>query len=408
MNRRLEEIVSSPFPAPRNPLENEAHAPPRPAGLLEREDLPRLFDALKRAGYRIVGPTVRDGAIVYGEVGAVDDLPVGWTERQEAGRYRLERRPDAAVFGFNLGPQSWKKYLFPPRTRLWTAETRDGSFQVTREPPDEGAPYAFLGMRACELSALSITDRVFTGGVVDPVYQGRRARILRIAVECGQSAPTCFCTSMGTGPGADGGFDLSLTELLSPGRHVFWVRTASEAGERLASELPLRPGGPDDLRSREELLDRAAREQRRKLPADRVRGLLLDHLEDPHWEEVAQRCLSCGNCTMVCPTCFCSTTEEVPSLDLARVEHWRRWDSCFNLAFSQLHTVSIRTGIKSRYRQWIDHKLATWHDQFGSSGCVGCGRCITWCPVGIDLTEEVAALERADPASRLPAAGGKA
>ena len=112
-----------------------------------------------------------------------------------------------------------------------------------------------------------------------------------------------------------------------------------------------------------------------------------------------QRCLTCGNCTMVCPTCFCTTTEDVTDLTGDHAERWRHWDSCFDLDFSYLHGGPCAPRARSRYRQWLTHKLGTWHDQFGSSGCVGCGRCIVWCPVGIDITEEAHAL-RAGAARR--------
>jgi len=95
---------------------------------------------------------------------------------------------------------------------------------------------------------------------------------------------------------------------------------------------------------------------------------------------------------MVCPTCFCSTVEDTTDLSGLHAERWRKWDSCFTLDFTYIHGGSIRREGASRYRQWITHKLAHWHDQFGSSGCTGCGRCITWCPVGIDITEEARAI----------------
>jgi ferredoxin len=123
-----------------------------------------------------------------------------------------------------------------------------------------------------------------------------------------------------------------------------------------------------------------------------LKDKLLNQLENPHWEDIASRCLGCTNCTLVCPTCFCHSVEEVADLTQDRIVRERQWDSCFNLAFSHSGGGSVRNDIRSRYRQWMTHKLAYWIDQFGSSGCVGCGRCITWCPVGIDLTAEVATL----------------
>ncbi|HYK93797.1 MAG TPA: 4Fe-4S dicluster domain-containing protein [Thermoplasmata archaeon] len=370
---------------------------------LERADFPRFLARLTELGYRVVGPTVRDGAIVYGEISSVDDLPIGWTERQEAGQYRLERRKDEALFGYVVGPHSWKKYLFPARERLWTARRTGAGFEV--DPEEENAPpLAFLGMRACEIAAIGIQDRVFDGAVPDPGYHRRRASVLRVAVECGQSGGTCFCVSMGTGPAVSNGFDLRITELLDVAGHRFLIDAGTPAGARVLEGVPTSPAPSDEVDRGTALVAKTAASMGRRMPAEGLQNLMAESREHPRWELVAQRCLSCTNCTMVCPTCFCNTTEDVPDLSGSSVERWRRWDSCFNSEFSKLHTQSVRKSTMSRYRQWLTHKLGTWHDQFDVSGCVGCGRCITWCPVGIDLTEEVAAL-RVVPAAT-PVKGG--
>ena len=371
--------------------------------LFDRSDLGTFLTALRDEGYQVIGPSVRDGAIVYDEILREADLPIGWTDRQEAGQYRLERRGDEAVFGYNVGPHSWKKVLFPARERLWTARRTADGFEVTPEPVAD-RPVALLGARACELAALDVTDRVFNGSVPDPGYRARSARLLRIAVQCGQAGGTCFCVSMGTGPGVTRGYDLALTELLVPGPHRFLVAVGSDAGARVIARVPTRPATGGDGREAQALVDRTAASMGRRMDTAGIRELLQGNPEHPRWEIVARRCLACTNCTMVCPTCFCSTTEEVPDLSAESVERWRRWDSCFNSDFSRLHTQSVRKTTKSRYRQWLTHKLGTWHDQFGTSGCVGCGRCITWCPVGIDLTEEVAAIRSVPPPN--PPAGG--
>jgi Fe-S-cluster-containing hydrogenase component 2 len=134
----------------------------------------------------------------------------------------------------------------------------------------------------------------------------------------------------------------------------------------------------------------------RKIDTVGIKELLYSNYEHPRWDQVAARCLSCANCTMVCPTCFCTTVEDVTDLSGEHAERWRKWDSCFTANFSYIHGGNIRATVKSRYRQWMTHKLATWIDQFGESGCVGCGRCITWCPVAIDLTEEVRAIRESE------------
>jgi ferredoxin len=358
--------------------------------VLERSAFPVFLTALGKHGYRVLGPTVRDGAIMYGEIRQESDLPIGWTAHESPGKYRLERRPDARIFGYTVGPQSWKKYLFPSHERLWTGVRKEGSFEIVPENVDP-RPTAFLGVRACELAAMGITDTVF-GKAGDSAYRAHRKNVLRIAVQCGQAGGTCFCVSMGTGPAVRGGHDIALTEILTSSRHYFLVEVGSPAGAEVLAGVPLERATPGDISAAETIVAHTAASMGRTMDTGGIRDLLVNHPEHPRWEIVARRCLACTNCTMVCPTCFCNTTEEVPELSGDKVERWRRWDSCFNSAFSAMHGTSVRGSIRSRYRQWLTHKLGSWHDQFGMSGCVGCGRCITWCPVGIDITEEVAAI----------------
>ncbi len=367
--------------------------------VLPASDFGHLFVSLRERGYTVVGPTLRDGAIVYGPVRSPEDLPVGMTDEQGPGWYRLRSRKDGAYFGYAVGPHSWKKFLYPPEQRLWRAVRADPGFELQPEPPPTER-YAFLGVRACELAALAIHDRVFLQGQFqDPSYQARRAGAFVVAVQCGQAGGTCFCVSMGTGPRCEAGYDLALTEILD-GEHRFYVEVGSPEGAEVLAELPSRPVTDEDRRAADQAVGRAAEQMGRKLETAGVRELLLRNLEHPRWDEVAARCLSCGNCTLVCPTCFCSTVEDSTDLRGNVAERRRRWDSCFALDFSYLHGGAVRGTTRSRYRQWLVHKLATWWDQFGTSGCVGCGRCITWCPVGIDLTEEVAAIRSAETYER--------
>ncbi len=360
--------------------------------VLDRAQLGQLVNALSSHGYRIVGPTVRDGAIVYDELASIDDLPVGWTDRQDAGIYQLMRRDDAALFGYAVGPHSWKRFLHPPSIRLWRAERTNGTWSIASEP--EPAPrWAFLGVRSCELHAIAIQDRVFLhGAYADPTYRARRESLFLIAVNCGQAGGTCFCASMQTGPKATTGFDLALTEIVAANRHEFVVEIGSAAGAEILSAVPHRPAEPDDIQAADRIVLETTRHMGRTMPTDGLRELLTANIEHPRWSEVAARCLACANCTMVCPTCFCTTVEDVTDLTSEHAERWRRWDSCFTLDFSYIHGGSVRASTRARYRQWLTHKLATWIDQFGTSGCVGCGRCISWCPAAIDLTEEVRAI----------------
>jgi len=364
--------------------------------VIDRGGLERLFAELAADGRTIVGPTVRDGAIVLGEIGGVDELPEGWTERQDAGCYRLERRQDGALFGYVVGPHSFKPWFFPPRETLFRVERRESGFEAVAAGGDAmaAAPprLALLGARSCDLHALSIQDRVFTAGpFADAGFARRRADVFVVAIHCGEAGGTCFCVSMGTGPRATSGYDLALTELLE-GEHRFLVEIGSDAGARVAARLPARVAESEDIAAAERATANAVAGMGRRMDTNGIKELLYANLEHPQWERVAERCLACANCTMVCPTCFCSSVEDVTDLDGAAAERVRRWDSCFTAEHSYVHGGSVHASIRSRYRQWLTHKLASWHDQFGTSGCVGCGRCITWCPPGIDLTEEVAAI----------------
>ncbi|MFE7855560.1 4Fe-4S dicluster domain-containing protein [Streptomyces sp. NPDC057403] len=361
---------------------------------LDRKGLDALVAALVAQGRTVVGPTVRDGAVVLAELTSADALPFGWGVELEAGRYRLVRREDGAAFAHSAGPQSWKNFLHPPRERLWSADRKpDGEVVFgAQEPPDPS--YAFLGVRPCDLRAIAIQDRVLTGGrFEDSGYGRRRSGALLIAAECTEPGATCFCVSTGGGPAADPGYDLALTEVVDEHGHRFLVRVGSEEGARLLEQVPHHAADPVTEDSARASVEGARDRMGRSLPPVDLRTLMGSSLDADRWNDVAQRCLTCGNCTMVCPTCFCTTTEEVTDLTGDHTERWQRWDSCFDLDFSYLHGGPVRRSPRSRYRQWLTHKLSTWHDQFGTSGCVGCGRCIAWCPVGIDITEEVAALK---------------
>ncbi|TLG75056.1 4Fe-4S dicluster domain-containing protein [Methylocystis sp. B8] len=366
------------------------------AAVITVEGLQDLLRAIRARGYRAIGPTLQNQAIVYDDIESIDDLPRGWTDEQDGGLYRLTRREDEALFGYSVGPQSWKKFLHEPRLRLWTAERRGEDTSVTPEAPPSDR-LAFIGVRACEIRAIEIQDRVLVGDLyVDPHYKARREGALIVALNCGKAGGTCFCVSMHAGPRVKHGFDIALTELLDGTEHVFLVETGSDEGRAILEQIPHDLASSREVDAAEAVIAQTASSMGRQMRSDDLNELLMNNLEHPRWNEVATRCLTCANCTLVCPTCFCTSVEDASDLTGERAERWRRWDSCFTMDFSYIHGGSVRASTKSRYRQWMTHKLATWIDQFGSSGCVGCGRCITWCPVGIDITEEVCAIRGCD------------
>lgn len=356
---------------------------------IDKDNLGWLLQKLTDNGYSIIGPVMRDGAIIYDEIKSINDLPAGWTDEQDAGKYRLKKRKDNALFGYIIGIQSLKKYFFPPKLKLWEADKKGAGFKIN--PSNRNQPkYAFIGVRSCELNAVFIQDKVFSNGsFTDSYYNNLRNNAFIIAVNCTQAAKTCFCVSMKTGPKAGSGFDIALTEIVSEKEHFFTIETGSPQGKEIIAGLTLNKASDTEISKAAKAIQNAKSKMGRVMDTTNIKELFYNNTENPHWNEVANRCLLCANCTMVCPTCFCSTVDDITDLKGNHAERWRKWDSCFSLDYSKVAGGNFRTSARARYRQWITHKLASWIDQFDTSGCVGCGRCISWCPVGIDITEEV-------------------
>jgi ferredoxin len=344
--------------------------------VVDRSGVDALIEALAADGYVVVGPTERDGAIVLAELRCGAQLPDGIGVDTAPGHYRTVPRADGATFAHSAGPQSWKQFLHPPRQDLWSHA--DGHYVPATEPATR---WAFLGVRGCDLAAIATLSAVLS----------LHTDVFVVAVGCTEPGALCFCASAGTGPAPGGGYDVALTELVDATGHWFLAEAGSDRGSDLLGRVPNRPATEGQVRQARDAVATAEANMGRSLPEVDVRELLRDNPDSPRWADVAQRCVACGNCTLVCPTCFCTTTEDVTDLDGA-ASRSQRWASCFERDFSFIHGGPIRKSVDSRYRQWLTHKLSTWHDQFGRSGCVGCGRCIAWCPVGIDITEEIGAI----------------
>jgi sulfhydrogenase subunit beta (sulfur reductase) len=368
----------------------------QPRVFLPRAALNDLIRTLAGEGYTVLGPVVRHNAISLQPIASANELPKGVNDEQDGGHYRLIPGDPELSFEYVVGADSPKSYFFPAKLPLFAFHVDDGRFVL-----DEGHPsvprYAMLGVRPCDLAAILVQDRVF--GLDDPRmfrcesetwYREARELALLIVVNCTSPSGTCFCASWGTGPEARHGFDLALTEL----RGGFVVTVGSERGQELIGRLEVRPPSAAELELAELKLQRARERMGRHLETEGIKELLDKNLEHPEWNDVARRCLSCGNCTMACPTCFCCTVTDWTYLDRARVTRVRYWESCYTHQFTHMTVGPERNTIRGRYRHWLRHKMGTWWEQFGTTGCIGCGRCITWCPVGIDVTEEIARIRR--------------
>ncbi len=377
---------------------------PRPASaarqlFLARSDFDALIGALRASGRTVIGPTIRDGAIVYDEIESAAMLPAGMGDEQSAGRYRLTDRGDGLLFGYTVGPTSWKRFTFPPQLNI--AEARRAGGVAFDQPPVEVPQLAFLGVRACEIAALAVQDRVFLGGqFTDEDFRARRKAALVVAVQCTTYSSTCFCSSMGTGPAVRGGYDILLTEI----EDGFVVQVGSPSGAAIVTQLPTRKPTHAETGAAIDSVEAVRAGLGEPLPMAGVDERLKQQLENPHWGVVADRCVECGNCTMACPTCFCTASVERSDMEGRLSVTERVWDSCFDVNFARVAGGDFRGRPRDRYRQWLTHKFSSWMDQFGSFGCVGCGRCIAWCPVAIDVREELEAIAPVVPPVERPVA----
>lgn len=359
---------------------------------IEKEALTSLIATLQANGYQTIGPRVEENTLVNAPVDQLSDFPIGYTSQQEKSHFRLNKVGHKRYFDSTPGQASWKPFLFPPRSQLFKSIKENGDWKETLDntPPPK---LAFIGVRPCDMAAILIQDNVFIrDDFTDPIYQTRRQNLLIITVNCLRPAATCFCRSMGTGPKANDGFDLSLTEL----DKVFLVEIGSDAGLSLMQNIPWELASAYHLQAAKQGLAEAKRAIQRKVEnLDSLPDLLLDNLDHPRWNQIGERCLSCANCTQVCPTCFCWDTVDNTNLSGDQTERVRIWDSCFNPSYSAQAGGNTRPSTKARYRQWLTHKMSTWTKQFDTLGCTGCGRCIVWCPAQIDITEEINAFQEA-------------
>lgn len=348
---------------------------------------------LRSAGYTVVGPVLEDGVVCLDEVVKAEDMAAGVVDAQAPGVYKTRHEGNQTFSAVN-GPHSPKRYLHPGEVRLMEL----GPELDRREQEANGhasKKYAFLGIRPCDLRAVRTLDGVLmVPGFEDSIYTPLREASILIAVNCARAGENCFCASMGTGPKASEGFDMALTEL--PGGILVETKTEYVS---LLDGIELRSPMADELQQEKRLMEHVVSEMHKKVALNNLTETMIEKLDSPVWSAAAERCLSCGNCTMVCPTCFCYSIKDVSDLNDGSVARVRVWDSCLSKEFTYAAGGNPRRERKARYRQFVMHKFAYWPEQFGVYGCVGCGRCITWCPVGIDITETVNGVLRGPAAS---------
>ena len=359
--------------------------------VLDQVVLNNLIYNLIKDGYDVIGPVIKDGVILLDSIKDLKRHPAGVTDLQAPGKYRTEKIQENRIFGFNNGPDSWKKYLFPPEKIIFKAKKNpEGEIEFSTDSTPLNK-YAFFGVRSCELEAIKIHDAVLKdGSFPDQFYSDLRKESLFIAVNCTVSSDTCFCASMNTGPEVKNGYDVVLTEIIENGKSIIIAESGSGKGKSILEALAPMAASENQIQESRKAVASVSTKQKRSINIESVRKLLKTKIASNLFDTISEKCMTCSNCTMVCPTCFCYNIEDTTDITGETASRVRKWDSCFCENFSYIHGGKIRESKKSRYRQWLTHKLTNWFDQFGSSGCVGCGRCISWCPAGIDITESAA------------------
>jgi len=358
--------------------------------VIKKSDIRVLIRNL-RDSYRLIGPVIEDGVIVLREM-VLDELPAGAIDSQSPGKYRLLNKRDEEIFSFSNGPDSFKRFLYPSIKNLYYFKKTRKGLEI-KIPDEDDKNFAFFGIRACDIKAMEILKKVFSD--IKGHELTRRSPLI-IGVNCSRPNENCFCHSLGSGPEIKNGADMVITEL----RDGLMIETGLDRIEFL-EDIDYVEATEKEFIEKRTVIEGCKDRIKKSVHSGDLSGRIYRNLEDPRWKIVSERCLACGNCTQVCPTCFCTSTFDVidiPSLKRSSEglsgKRLRVWDSCFSTNFARVHGGNFRPSRRARYRHWLSHKFGYWIDQFGMIGCVGCGRCITWCPVGIDVTEELNSLGR--------------
>ncbi len=336
--------------------------------LLRKERLEAFLNSLLR-DYTVLGPVKRGGMLLLERVDAAGELCL------DCGHTR----------------NSAKGAFFPQAERLFSYRRAEAVEEIREPSPDE-KPVALVGVRPCDAAGLSLLDRVFEGGTRDPYYSDKRAAGLVIAVACSVPGEACFCHAAGGGPHSAEGSDLLFVDC----GHTFVVSAGSPKGMALLGDAAMEDADDETLAAAA-LVEKEAEDSMSRAERTVFDARLAAHLErlfdDPVWSDIAESCLGCGICTYLCPTCHCF--DICDEADAARGERLRIWDSCqFPLFTRQASGVNPRPSARERFRQRIMHKFCYLPRNENLLGCVGCGRCVSECPVNLDIREVVERLSK--------------
>ncbi len=285
--------------------------------------------------------------------------------------------------GYLLTTLSAKGFVLPQLETLLRYDGDEGELAAT---PAE-TKRLLVGVRPCDARALSLMAKVYAGarGFADPHFAGRREKTTLVVFACDKPAATCFCTSTGGGPGDAAGADVMAYQAGDD----YVLAAVSAKGEELWEALQLDDASPEETEKAKTAYAEVAEGMKPLWGLAEVRARLAANFDAAAWEEVAARCLSCGACTFVCPSCHCFDVADEGKR--GRGARLRFWDACTQPLFT-LHASghNPRARKSQRYRQRVLHKFYYFHENWGENLCVGCGRCVVACPTNVDIREAVA------------------
>lgn len=301
----------------------------------------------------------------------------------------LIEKAENADLGFSTTVLSPKKIIFPQKETLLEFSTKnEESYEVREVLPDEKTTVIF-GVRPCDAKAVTLMDKVFSGDFEDPYYWKRRNSVSLVGLSCsGPPSPNCFCLSVSGSPHSKEGLDILMTDL----GDRYFIEPLTEKGEKLvnaAKELFEEPKS-EDRKEAEKIHTESEKKIKRQIKeVKKISEKLKSMFESPFWDEQSMSCIRCGICTYLCPTCHCfDINDEVSSSSPLKGERVRTWDNCQFPDFT-MHSSghNPRPDKASRLRQRIYHKFRYFIERYQNCQCTGCGRCISKCPVGIDIIE---------------------
>jgi heterodisulfide reductase subunit C len=317
---------------------------------IKKGNIGKMLEALMK-DYEVVAPVRKEERFVFEKI----------------------KNPEEIILEYDTTILPPKKFLLPPTE---TMIKFDGDKIVL---PGNDKKMMLFGIHPCDLNAIMLLDKVEYDDYKDPYYIKKRENTVFVCIECKEANEYCFCESMGGDKPK--GYDVLLSDISD----YYFVETGSEKGEKIienCAELFENVNENEKIERKKNF--------KRKVNIENLNKILKEKFDDKLWDELGDKCLGCGRCTFVCPTCYCYSVKDIVDLSLKKGERKRSWDSCLLVDFARVAGgYNFRGKRAARVQQFMYHKMLYFMDKYSSFACVGCGRCIRECPVRIDITEVI-------------------